>query len=118
MRKIILIIVALGALALPATASAKYYVNQTGAERYAALAAVQEYGDYGIHRSTVGTHCDPQYHGFRHNWPSNLEWHRWSCAWVGDDADGDTASGMLVVIGGSGYVPFRYRIIRGIRWDF
>lgn len=105
------------ALLAPATASASYSISQRDAEATTLRIAEQEYGDrWGV--TADGAYCRPQ--GVRTRRTGErfrFRYHRWTCTWVGTDADSLDVYGSFIVAGQSGG-GYRYRaVFGGLRWD-
>jgi hypothetical protein len=100
------------AVGLPATASASYNIGQRTAEKYAASAAKTKYKSLGI--KYVGTACSPT--GMAYRTTVYGRYHRWDCTWVGDDFEGDRATGRFLITGSSDTGYYYYRVLRGIHW--
>lgn len=118
MSRLHLAIVAVVALALliPSAASAAdtYYISKGQAERNVRDAAAYKYGDgYGIRYRRTGASCRPQFYDRAER---GYVYHRWVCTWAGEDYDGDTAYGVMRIVGHSGNT-YGYKVVRGIFWD-
>jgi hypothetical protein len=111
-RSLAVLAVAVGSLAFAGTANADYYIGKRQAQINARDAAETRYAGNGV--TAKAASCRPQ-------WATRADsgyiYHRWVCAWVGYDADGDDVHGFFRITGQSddtfGYMP----LYGGLRWD-
>ena len=84
-----------------------------------AQSAVEEAAEYKYERwdvTVLGTACAPQYVNKPQSYWRKYTWHRWKCAWVGIDENGDDVWGGMRITGHSngtyGYLP----LAGGLHW--
>jgi hypothetical protein len=105
LKKVMILLVVVGAMLAPAQAHAEWFFTKSGAQRVAADYVSSHYAD--TYSSDLSTACRPQ--GHRQADP-RYKYHRWVCGWY-DDSDG--TSGQVLIIGSSSRGSYYGQVMRG-----
>jgi hypothetical protein len=98
--------------AIPAVASAEYYISQKRAEQFTRHAAGERYGTRYEDGSRViyGASCRPQ--GLDRPRPGYI-YHRWTCWWADESCEGK-----LLIVGSRGAGRYYSKVLRGQRCTY
>jgi hypothetical protein len=104
-KKVVILLVAIGVMLAPTTAHAEWFFTKAGAQRVAADYVSSHYADTYV--SDLTTACRPQ---GKDQADPRYKYHRWVCGWY-DDSDG--TSGQVLVIGSSPRGSYYGQVMKG-----